>query len=150
MRVVITGGPRVGKTTFAAALLEEMRRQWPGMTCFATDDMIGAADWSEQSAELAERYLQAGPWLIEGVTNVRALRKFLDRDLGDKPCDVVIYFDYPVVELTSRQEGMRKSCRTIFDQARERLESAGVVVLEWPDFCPTLTEVLERMPLWNG
>ncbi|HEY0194873.1 MAG TPA: hypothetical protein VGC42_27360, partial [Kofleriaceae bacterium] len=79
-RILITGGPRTGKTTLAGALEVELLAQrgaGPAPAVRHTDDMIeqtkhlGKDGWSEAS-RLASLWLDAhGPWIIEGVAASR-------------------------------------------------------------------------------
>lgn len=126
-RLVITGGSRTGKTTLQNALA--------GMFGWAlsTDDLIDDYEWGEVSMVVADLMLEPGPWIIEGVAAVRALRNYCERKLGPKPCDGVIYLESPLVELEPGQEAMRKGCRTIWEETRPMLEAAGVQIVEWPD-----------------
>jgi adenylate kinase family enzyme len=122
-RIVVAGGPRTGKTTFAAEL---------GGHILHTDDLIAELDWSEASEQVAKWFDEPGPWVIEGVAAVRALRKWLDANESGLPCEIVYWFDRPVVERTRRQYGMGKACQTIFDEIRGSLVRRGVLLRGQP------------------
>jgi broad-specificity NMP kinase len=93
MRVCIVGGPRTGKTTLASTMLDPLH----------TDDLIGALDWSAVSEIIATQWMsKSGPWVIEGVALVRALRKWLERNAAGKPCDRVIVLRTPEPQLRKR------------------------------------------------
>lgn len=128
-RVVVAGGPRTGKTTMAEEL-----RQLVGLGCTVrhTDALKEELGWSEVS-ELVARdwFAKSGPWVVEGVAAVRALRKWLDRfDEGaGAPCELLVYLDeFVVPDLKRGQLAMAKGCWTVFDEIREELEAHGVRV----------------------
>ncbi len=132
-RLVIAGVPHAGKTTLGNTLakrpdFENVRH---------TDELIGKLSWSEASAEVATWLDAPGPWVIEGVASVRALRKWL---LGDpetmllghdegKPCDALIWMWQPIEPLEGRRLGLAKSCRTIYDQIETELAARGVEIM---------------------
>ena len=119
-RIVIVGGPRTGKTTLSSTLgIDNVRH---------TDDLITQdCDWSESSKIVSGWMRDAGPWVVEGVSTARALRKYIaGRD--DKPCDVVLIRFTPWVTLTPGQLTMGRGVRTVFEQIRHELMRRGVEV----------------------
>jgi hypothetical protein len=131
-RVVLAGGPRTGKTTLAETIGALF-----GGRVYKTDDLIDSHDWSEASAECA-RWMKAspGPWIVEGVAAVRALRKWLDLNPTGTPCELVIWMGTPVVRRTPGQETMAKGCATVWNGkpgergVLARLLDRGVMVEE--------------------
>lgn len=121
-RVLIAGGPRVGKTQLA----EELARE-AGIQAEHTDDLIGALDWSAASLEVSRWLDRPAPWIIEGVAVPRALRKWLERSSG-KPADVVYWSSTPKVPTTKAQDAMAKGCATVWEPVREELLRRGVSV----------------------
>lgn len=115
-RVVIAGGPKTGKTTLAAA--PDARH---------TDDLIGTLDWSAASAEVARWFSEPGPWTIEGVACIRALRKALDTSPA-KPCDRVILLTRPHVMRTTGQEAMWKADAARWREIEPELRRRGVII----------------------
>ena len=117
-RVVVAGVPRAGKTTLSRALdAGEVR---------STDELIGLG-WSEASEEVSRWLGLEGPWIIEGVATVRALRKWLRRST-ESPCDLVLWIPDPRVDLTSRQWGMANAVRTIWAEIVPNLKVPIVMI----------------------
>lgn len=116
MRLLITGGPRTGKTTLG------------GKNARHTDDLIGHLDWSEASAEVAKWFDAAGPWTIEGVAIPRALRKWLESHPEGKPADKIIFLNDPKVELIKGQAAMTKGLLTVWHAIKSDLIARGVEI----------------------
>lgn len=115
-RIVITGGPRTGKTTLA----ELIGADHPGFPVRHTDDLIeqckhlGKDAWSEASRIVTKWLDEPGPWIIEGVAVTRALRKWKEAYPGEPPpADRVIFCTTPHTERTPRQIGMAKGVDTV-------------------------------------
>lgn len=120
MRTVICGGPRTGKTTLAASLPGPIKH---------TDDLILDHDWSAASEAASSWFDEPGPWLVEGVTAVRALRKWLAAHPGhDKPCDLVIWLYRQHELLTKGQATMAKGCLTVWREIEPELNKRLVRV----------------------
>lgn len=90
MRNVIIGAPRSGKSTLAEQIREStgaahwcadpislVKEPLPGVTYL--DDRYADPDrWSEASQYVCEHWLtMPGPWVIEGVSMARVIRKYL-------------------------------------------------------------------------
>lgn len=67
------------------------------------------------------------PWVIEGVTVVRALRKWLERT-EEKPADLVYWGSTPYVPLDRGQQKLGEGCLTIWGQIHDRLLARGVQI----------------------
>lgn len=118
-RVCIIGGPRTGKTTLASTMESVLH----------TDDLIGQFDWSGVSEHVATDWIaRAGPWVIEGVAVVRALRKWLAANATGKPCERIIVLTQPLVELSKGQAAMAKGHEKVWQEVRPMLEARGVMV----------------------
>lgn len=122
-RIVIAGGPHSGKTTLALKL-GAARGDCP---VYHSDDAM-ALGWSECSAEVALWLDRPGPFIIEGVATVRALRKWMRAHDG-APCDIVLWLDAPLTELTPGQAALFKGCRTVWSEITPELVDRGVRVL---------------------
>lgn len=123
LRVCITGGPRCGKTTFSS----QFRHVWH------TDYLIlavGHDEWSAQSEEVYEWLKRPGPWVYEGVTVVRALRKWLSRHSTEKPCDIVYWLGSPRTMWTERHAHMMKGQLTIWEGIKFQLQQRGVWIIQ--------------------
>jgi adenylate kinase family enzyme len=122
-RTLIIGPPQAGKTTLALEMGERL-----GVRVRHTDDLIGRFDWSGASEHIARVWLaEPGPWIIEGVAVVRALRKWLDSNRTGSPCETIILLDAPRVRLSSGQASMQKACATIWSQIERQVRARGVV-----------------------
>lgn len=93
-----------------------------------TDALIATHSWSEASARVSLWLDCPGPFIIEGVAAVRALRKWLERNRTGKPADLIIAMWIARVPLTDGQERMAKGCRTVWREISPELEARGVEV----------------------
>lgn len=117
-RIVICGGPKSGKTTLS--------RKYKTMRVIHCDDYAGMG-WSEASDELAAIMIKtAGPWVMEGVAAVRALRKALEQ--VELPCDRVVWMGAINARQSKSQAAMGKGCKTVMDQLRPILAARGIKV----------------------
>lgn len=124
-RVVIIGPPKAGKTTYA-----DKRGLRDGVEVRHTDDLIGQFDWSGVSEHIAFEWLaQPGPWIIEGVAAVRALRKWLRHHDEGKPCDEIVLLEEPWVALSDGQARMAKGCAKVWGDVEGELRARGVAVV---------------------
>jgi hypothetical protein len=123
-RIVIIGPPKAGKTTLGRDLAESS-----GAQLRHTDDLIGELDWSGCSERIAsDWFAQPGPWIIEGVAAVRALRKWLVGNREGRPCDQIIALSKSWVPLTPRQAGMATACASIWGSIRGAVLARGVSI----------------------
>jgi len=119
LRVIIGGGPKAGKTTFANSFM--------GVAIKHTDSLMGKMNWSAVSEQIASDWMQhEGPWVIEGVAVVRAIRKWLKAHPEGKPCDILYYLNSPHVPLSTAQESMRKGCLSVWREIQDELTKRGV------------------------
>lgn len=131
MRIVIAGGPLTGKSTEA----ERLRALHPpGLECYLCTDTARQAgerapgkplhtpsqfdnDWPGLSLWVAEHWLtKPGPWVLEGVAAVRALRKYRAIHGDDHPpCDSVIWLTQTKRRLTDKQSTMETGHTTMME-----------------------------------
>lgn len=122
MRTVIIGGPNTGKTTLARKMMMIEGAE----KVLHTDDLIHL-EWSEASNQASE-WFDAEFDVIEGVTAVRALRKWLQRNPQGKPCDRVVYLDRFHESPTKAQLAMTKGISKVFLEIRNDLLARGVEI----------------------
>lgn len=97
---------------------------------YLPDEYADRSMWSAASEYVARNYFaREGPWCIDGVASARALRKWLVLDLDERPapCDQIILFANPVVELTSGQAAMTAGVWTVWAEVREYFEKVCLV-----------------------
>lgn len=124
--VLVAGGPRAGKTTFAAALADKL-----GLQVRHTDDLIKTHEWSAASLE-ASKWLDGPPAIIEGVAVVRAVRKWLVSHPAGKPCDRFYWAGNPKQTLVPGQARMFSECRKVLAEILPELRRRGVSVEQVP------------------
>lgn len=108
-RVIIVGGPSMGKSTLAHRLTTHER-----VRC--TDELVGVLEWSEVSAEVALWIAEPGRWVVEGVATARALRKWLAATPDTQLDVVVVLMGKPLVELSKGQAAMGKGVATVWNE----------------------------------
>lgn len=132
-RLVIAGGPRVGKTTHALRLFDarqeaDMQAGKP-IRVFHTDEVIHLG-WSEASDAASLWFDEEGPWIVEGVAAPRALRKWLRRHPTSKPCDAVLWMGLRAFEpLTQGQVTMGRGALTVWQSIAPELRARGVQIV---------------------
>ena len=137
--ILVAGGPRCGKTTFADRLSAEM-----GLPVRHTDDLITRLEWSAASEEVAA-WLDGPDAIIEGVSVVRAVRKWLAshpsgsaRVSGGnvapvrRPCDRFYWASSPRMALSAGQSSMLAGCRKVLAEILPELNRRGVAVETMP------------------
>jgi hypothetical protein len=127
-RILIAGGPRTGKTR----LSNDIKSLHSDFSVYHTDDLIDKLDWSAASLEVSLWLdIKQPPWVIEGVSVPRALRKWFAKrqELSSKPCDVIFWLDKPYVELTPGQITMAKGCVKVWREIIGDLHKRGVKII---------------------
>jgi hypothetical protein len=124
-RVVVGGGPRVGKSTLAHKLAADGRP----VRC---SDQAMTLGWSEASEHVATWLDAPGPWIVEGVAVARALRKWIAAHPEGRPCDLLLWSSTPRAERTPGQVTMGKGCETVLAEIRDELHARGVRVEGFP------------------
>ncbi len=118
-RIVICGGPGVGKTSLARIL---------GVTPVHHTDDLMSLEWSEQSLACCALLNRPGPWIIEGATAVRALRKWLAANPIGLPFDEVYWLEETHEKLTPAQARLKSGCKTIWKEILPELDFRGADV----------------------
>jgi len=129
-RIVIIGGPRVGKST----LSERLQREYSIPTLHRSRD-IEHLGWHESSDAASEWFNDPGPWICEGVQLARGLRKWLKKN-PDTPLDCDIFqLRQPFVPLLPGQLSMTKGVGTVFKEIEAELIKRGARIhkLKNPD-----------------
>lgn len=121
MRIIIAGGPQCGKTTKA----ESLSKSYGIRNVRHTDDLMHK-DWSLVSGEISYWFDEPGPWIIEGVAAIRALRKWLKRaalksNNNSTVCDKFYWMDIPYHTLKPGQSSMLTGCQTIHTEIEQNL-----------------------------
>ena len=118
-KLIIAGGPRTGKTTLADSVSSS--------NVGHTDELIPLG-WSKARGTVVAWIDDPNLDVIEGVTVLRGLRKWLRHSAVGKPCDKLVYLRGPFEELNPGQVAMTKGCWSVFQQIRPYLQKRGVVV----------------------
>ena len=135
-RILIVGGCKTGKTTLSATISETLR-----IEAKHGDDLIDTHDWSGASQKIAEFFDVPGPWIVEGVSVVRALRKWLSSHTDGKPCDSVVLLEKTFGEITQGQLTMNKGVATRWNEISASIVERGVkVVRGFPDLSHSLAD----------
>ncbi len=126
MRIVIAGGPKVGKTTKGIELAKEH-----GLKLRHTDSLIHKMDWSRISFEVSRWLEDDGDWIIEGVVVPRALRKWLDRHKTGLPADRFLWSNKPRRSLDVKQRSMASGCQRVWEEILGELRRRGAKIEGW-------------------
>ena len=122
-RIIIIGGPRTGKTQLAKKLSQELGI--PTILCTDPQSLGGDAPshaeltnrderWSAVSEDVSHWFDRTGPWIIEGVAAIRALRKYRKTNPGSPPpCDKLLVLSIPKVPQTKAQHTLAVGIHTV-------------------------------------
>jgi hypothetical protein len=134
-RIIILGGPRVGKSTLSEKLQSEL--SVPTLhTSLELEDLFPVdqpESWSQQSEHASKWFDDPGDWICEGVQMARALRKWLKAHPG-KPLDADIFLlRQPMVPQRNGQKAMMKGVETVFREIEAELVKRGARVEKLKD-----------------
>lgn len=138
-RIIIVGGPRVGKSTLSKKLIDE----WGISTLHTSQDLerlfpanqSAGENWSKSSAYASKWFDEEGDWICEGVQMARGLRKWLIANPG-KPLDAdIVLLRQPMVPQRDGQKTMMKGVETVFREIEPALIKRGARIhkLKNPD-----------------
>jgi adenylate kinase family enzyme len=111
-RIVIIGGPHVGKTTLAKRLRDEC-----GISNTHHSDDVKHLGWSESSAAVSEWFNESGEWIVEGVQAARALRKWLKANPDAELDADILILDHVFGDLLP----VKSPCARVSTRSSERL-----------------------------
>jgi hypothetical protein len=124
MKIIVIGPPKSGKSSYAKVL-----RNLHGVPTYCTDPLYTVKDpepdvtyapdldWSDCSEYVARNWLSLpGPWCIEGVGAVRALRKYLTMNKPETLKGVRVRLLRPPADSDYKYSCMAKSITTIWRQ----------------------------------
>lgn len=134
MRVVVLGGPRTGKTTYATKLAKQLGAHLAstGKRTEAPEGLVSTDNWMHKStwADLPDAVIKdlkgRDSFVLEGTQAARVLRRWLVREPESVKVDKVLVFGQPWVARTPGQESMAKAVRTIFRDLQPLLQKAGI------------------------
>ena len=135
MRIVVIGGPRTGKTTYATKLAREFgahlastgKRTPDESGLVSTDNYMRRANWGTLPDVVLKDLKDRDNWVLEGTQAARVLRRALKEDPSFK-VDKVLVFNRPWVTRNGGQEAMAKGVRTILKDMAPLLKKAGIEV----------------------
>lgn len=135
-RIIILGGPRVGKSTLSEKLQSEF--SIPTLHTSAELEHLFPVDrqesWSQQSDHASRWFDDPGDWICEGVQMARALRKWLKTNPPDKPLDAdVVMLRQPMVPQRDGQKAMMKGVETVFREIQGELTRRGARIAKLKD-----------------
>jgi len=124
-RIVVVGGPRCGKSTYARQFKGVMQVYCgdPRSKCTPESGVVYLPEelgWSESSAYVTDFWLsRPGPWVMEGQVMARALRKW---EGSVPPCDEIVVFlkQHPKAQVSSGHAAMHKGVMTVWDEISHR------------------------------
>jgi hypothetical protein len=91
-------------------------------------DELTPLGWSKASETVVAWIDDPNLDVIEGVTTLRALRKWLRKNIAGRPCDKLVYLRGSFEELNRGQVAMTRGCWSVFQQIRPYLQERGVAI----------------------
>lgn len=136
-RIIIVGGPRVGKTTLSKKLIDE----WGISTLHTSQDLerlfpanqSNGENWSKSSEYASKWFDEEGDWICEGVQMARGLRKWLLANPGKQLDADIFLLRQPMVPQLDGQKAMMKGVETVFREIEHALIKRGARVHKLKD-----------------
>lgn len=136
MRIVIVGGPRVGKTTYATKIAKQLgchlgstgKRTEQEDGLISTDNYMKRADWKTLPDVVIKDLKDRESFVLEGTQAARVLRRWLKEDPSSAKIDKVLVFNRPWVERNAGQNAMAKGVATILRDMAPLLRDSGIEV----------------------
>jgi adenylate kinase family enzyme len=136
VRIVVIGGPRTGKTTYATKLAKQLgvhlgstgkrTEQEDGLV--STDNYMRRSNWKTLPEVVIKDLKNRDSWVLEGTQAARVLRRWLKESPSEVKVDKVLVFNRPWVARNAGQEAMAKGVRTILKDLQPLLSKAGIEV----------------------
>lgn len=120
MRIIVAGGPKVGKT----ALSKKLSAHYGIRNVKHTDELREGRTWEAIVEQVSYWYDEEGPWIVEGVVTPHALVTWFSRNSVGKPADVALYLENEREPRSARQTSMAKGCMTVWKHVLPHLRMA--------------------------
>ena len=135
-RIVVIGGPRTGKTTYATKLARQLgvhlastgKRTEAEGGLVSTDNYIGRGTWGEVPDHIIKDLRGRDSFVLEGTQAARVLRRWMMQSPDEPRIDKVLVFNRAWVKRNPGQEAMAKGVRTVLKELGPMLAKAGVTV----------------------
>lgn len=142
-RIVVIGGPRTGKTTYATKLARQLRvhlastgkhtENPEGLVSVknygkvSTDDYVDKYSYPDLPAKVIEDLRKMDNFVLEGTQAARVLRRWL-REAPDEPKldKTLVFLGRPWVKRNPRQEATAKGVKTVWRDLEPMLKRHGV------------------------
>lgn len=134
MRIVVVGGPRTGKTTYATKLAKQLgvhlastgKRTEAESGLVSTDNYMKKANWAETPNLIIKDLRGKKSFVLEGTQAARVLRRWYKQDPDEPKIDKVLVFGKAWVNRNPGQVSMAKGVQTVLADLAPILARAGV------------------------
>ena len=142
-RIVVIGGPRTGKTTYATKLARELgvhlastgkhTEQPEGLVSvknygkISTDDYVNKYSYADLPSKVIADLRQMENFVLEGTQAARVLRRWI-RETPDEPRieKTLVFMGRPWVKRSPKQEATAKGVRTTWRELEPMLKAHGI------------------------
>jgi hypothetical protein len=135
-RIVVIGGPRTGKTTYATKLARQLgvhlastgkRTEHEG-GLVSTDNYLDRGTYDDLPDRVIADLRKRDSFVLEGTQAARVVRRWLKQSPDEPRLDKALVFNRPWVKRNPRQESTAKGVRTTLRDLLPMLERAGIQV----------------------